>query len=120
MDHPSRARRASPSGTCISIPDLATFAIVPWTEAGSATARLLCGVHRPDGEPFLGDPRAVLIRQLERARALGYTYVGRAGDRVLPAAAGWRAASARPKGTAAATSIPPVGMRRRCSAMSSG
>ncbi|HEY7909655.1 MAG TPA: glutamine synthetase family protein [Thermomicrobiales bacterium] len=57
------------------IPDLATFALVPWTEAGSDTARLLCGVHRPDGEPFLGDPRAVLIRQLERARALGFTYV---------------------------------------------
>ncbi len=56
------------------IPDLATFAIVPWTDAGGMTARLLCGVHRPDGEPFLGDPRAVLTRQLERARALGYTY----------------------------------------------
>ena len=56
------------------IPDLATFAIVPWTEEGGATARLLCGVHRPDGEPFPGDPRAVLTRQLDRARALGYTY----------------------------------------------
>lgn len=59
------------------IPDLATFATVPWTtpyEADGVTARLLCGVHRPDGEPFLGDPRAVLTRQLERARDLGYTY----------------------------------------------
>lgn len=56
------------------IPDLATFAIVPWTSEGGVTARLLCGVHRPDGEPFPGDPRAVLRRQLDRARALGYTY----------------------------------------------
>src|SRR3954467_6149152 len=56
------------------IPDLATFALVPWTEAGSDTARFLCGVHRTDGEPFLGDPRAVLQRQLERARSLGYAY----------------------------------------------
>ncbi len=78
------------------IPDLATFAIVPWTEAGAggATARLLCGVHRPDGEPFLGDPRAVLTRQLERARSFGYTYavapevefflLRRDGDRIRP------------------------------------
>lgn len=76
------------------IPDLATFAIVPWTEAGGVTARLLCGVHRPDGEPFLGDPRAVLTRQLERARALGYTYavapevefflLRRDGERIRP------------------------------------
>ncbi len=57
------------------VPDLATFAIVPWTGAGGTTARLLCGVHRPDGEPFLGDPRAVLVRQLARARSLGYDYV---------------------------------------------
>jgi glutamine synthetase len=56
-------------------PDLATFAIVPWTEPGGVTARLLCGVYRPDGEPFLGDPRAVLTYQLERARSLGYTYI---------------------------------------------
>ncbi|MCA1726016.1 MAG: glutamine synthetase beta-grasp domain-containing protein, partial [Thermomicrobia bacterium] len=46
------------------IPDLATFAIVPWTAEGGVTARLLCGIHRPDGEPFPGDPRAVLTRQL--------------------------------------------------------
>ncbi|MHB8646401.1 MAG: glutamine synthetase family protein [Thermomicrobiales bacterium] len=75
-------------------PDLATFAIVPWTEAGGVTARLLCGVHRPDGEPFPGDPRAILTRQLERARSLGYTYavapevefflLRRDGDRIRP------------------------------------
>lgn len=57
------------------VPDLTTFAIVPWTEEIGATARLLCGVHRTDGEPFLGDPRAVLQRQLDRARSLGYIYV---------------------------------------------
>ena len=56
------------------VPDLATFAIVPWTRDDAVTARLLCGVHRTDGEPFLGDPRAVLQRQLERARALGFAY----------------------------------------------
>jgi glutamine synthetase len=57
------------------VPDLATFAVVPWTRDDGATARLRCGVYRPDGEPFLGDPRAVLRRQLERARSLGFEYV---------------------------------------------
>ena len=56
------------------VPDLSTYALVPWTDPDAATARLLCGVHRPDGEPFLGDPRAVLIRQLARAATLGYAY----------------------------------------------
>ncbi|MDQ2783649.1 MAG: glutamine synthetase family protein [Chloroflexota bacterium] len=76
------------------IPDLTTFAIVPWTDEGGVTARLLCGIHRPDGAPFLGDPRAVLTRQLDRARALGYTYavapeveyflLRRDGERIRP------------------------------------
>ncbi len=56
------------------VPDLSTFAVVPWTRASGTTARFLCAVHRPDGEPFLGDPRAVLSRQVARARALGYDY----------------------------------------------
>lgn len=76
------------------VPDLPTFAVIPWTRASGTTARFLCGVHRPDGEPFLGDPRAVLSRQVARARALGYEYyiapevefflLRRAGDAVLP------------------------------------
>ncbi len=55
-------------------PDLSTFAVVPWTRTTGTTARILCGVHRPDGAPFLGDPRAVLKRQIDRAYALGYEY----------------------------------------------
>ena len=31
-------------------------------------------MFRPNGEPFPGDPRGVLRRQLERAEALGYRY----------------------------------------------
>src|SRR5690606_34963629 len=34
---------------------------------------VICWVHRPDGELFPRDPRPVLLRQLERAAALGYT-----------------------------------------------
>jgi glutamine synthetase len=57
-------------------PDLDTFGIIPW-ERGSAnaTAKVICDVYTPDGEPFAGDPRAVLRRQLERAQEMGFRYL---------------------------------------------
>src|SRR5512135_2818963 len=42
-------------------PDVSSFAIVPWLKGEEATARLICNVFTPDAQPFLGDPRAVLI-----------------------------------------------------------
>lgn len=62
-------------------PDLSTFAIYPpfsprtdsgGQEARGRVARLICDVTLPDGTAFEGDPRQVLIRQVERARALGF------------------------------------------------
>lgn len=55
-------------------PDLSTFAIVPWERGEFTTARVICWVYSPNGEPFPGDPRGVLMRQLERLAELGYTY----------------------------------------------
>lgn len=55
-------------------PDLSTFAIVPWLNGEEATARLICNVFSPDGQPFLGDPRAVLIHAIEAATQLGFIY----------------------------------------------
>ncbi|MHB8960956.1 MAG: type I glutamate--ammonia ligase [Candidatus Limnocylindrales bacterium] len=55
-------------------PDMATFNEIPW-QPGSGprgTARVICDVYTPRGEPFAGDPRYVLRRQVERARAMGY------------------------------------------------
>jgi len=67
-------------------PDLDTFGIIPWERGDTPTAKVICDVYTPDGEPFAGDPRGVLRRQLERAKELGYTYMtARAG--VLHAAA---------------------------------
>ena len=52
-------------------PDLETFGIIPWERGGdAATAKVICDVYTPDGEPFAGDPRGVLRRQLDRAREL--------------------------------------------------
>ncbi len=53
-------------------PDLNTFAVLPWTLDGEdVTARLICDVHTADGTPYMNDPRNVLRRQLEEAKALG-------------------------------------------------
>jgi glutamine synthetase len=56
------------------VPDLSTFAVVPWQTEGGVTARVICWVVRPSGEPFAGDPRTVLATALTEARALGYSY----------------------------------------------
>lgn len=56
------------------VPDLNTFTVLPWTTGDDTSARLICNVHTPDGEPFIGDPRAALIRMLKQADAMGYRY----------------------------------------------
>jgi glutamine synthetase len=56
------------------MPDMSTFSELPW-QPGSGprgTARVICDVMTPRGEPFVGDPRWVLRRQVDRARKLGY------------------------------------------------
>ena len=55
-------------------PDLDTFAILPWMPSTRKTARLICNVYNPDGTPFVGDPRYVLRRALDKAEKLGYTF----------------------------------------------
>jgi glutamine synthetase len=54
-------------------PDPSTFAVLPWREEHPA-ARMFCDIYTPDGEPFSGDPRTVLKRNLERASEMGYTF----------------------------------------------
>jgi glutamine synthetase len=62
----------------VALPDPATFQILPWRpREHRAVARMFCDILRPGGEPFEGDPRYVLKRNLKRAADLGYTfYVG--------------------------------------------
>jgi glutamine synthetase len=56
------------------MPDMTTFAEIPWQKGSGprGTARVICDVFTPNGEPFVGDPRGVLRRQVERAKKLGY------------------------------------------------
>jgi len=55
-------------------PDLSTFAVIPWESEGLVTARVICDVYTPQGEPFAGDPRRVLKRVLAEAEEMGYVY----------------------------------------------
>ena len=41
-----------------------TYAVLPWTPKEMRRARVLCDIYRPNGEPFEGDSRGVLKRQL--------------------------------------------------------
>jgi glutamine synthetase len=50
------------------LPDMSTFQIFPWGDPENRVARLICDITTPDGEPFDGDPRGVLRRQLKRAK----------------------------------------------------
>lgn len=52
--------------------DLNTFRVLPWGQY--PTASIICDVFLPSGEPFLGDPRQILRRQVSAAEKLGYTY----------------------------------------------
>lgn len=60
----------------IAVPDPNTFALLPWSK-DVKVARMFCDIQTPDGNPFDGDPRYVLKRNLQRAAEMGYTmYVG--------------------------------------------
>lgn len=56
------------------VPDPASFVVLPWDAPEERTARLICTVHTPNGEPFIGDPRTVLINALKQAQQQGFTY----------------------------------------------
>ncbi len=56
------------------VPDISTFAVVPWRTDDLRTARVISDVYTPDGQPFEGDPRYVLKRALAEADKLGYIY----------------------------------------------
>jgi glutamine synthetase len=56
------------------VPDLSTLAIIPWRGEVHRTARVICDVFTPDGEPFIGSPRHALARVVQEAEALGFSY----------------------------------------------
>jgi glutamine synthetase len=59
----------------VALPDPDTFQILPWQpREHRAIARMFCDILRPGGEPFDGDPRYILKRNLKKAADMGYTF----------------------------------------------
>ena len=59
----------------VALPDPDTWQLLPWRpREHHAEARMFCDVLLPGGQPFEGDPRFVLKRNLKKAADLGYTY----------------------------------------------
>ncbi len=59
----------------VAMPDPNTFQVLPWVpKEHAAVARMFCDILKPGGQPFDGDPRFVLRKNLARAAKLGYTY----------------------------------------------
>jgi len=56
------------------LPDVGTFRIIPWERGANTTARVICRVFTPNGEPFPGDPREILMRVLREAEEMGFDY----------------------------------------------
>jgi glutamine synthetase len=59
-------------------PDYNTFLVLPSIiedPGRGRVARLICDIAYPNNEPFPGDPRQVLKRQVERLQALGFDNV---------------------------------------------
>jgi glutamine synthetase len=58
----------------LAMPDASTFEIVPWRGDDAPAARMFSDICTLSGEPFDGDPRYVLKRNLDRAREKGFTF----------------------------------------------
>ncbi|MFN3782015.1 MAG: glutamine synthetase family protein, partial [Candidatus Kapaibacteriota bacterium] len=56
-------------------PDISTYAIIPWLSNGEErTARFICDIYKPDGNPFEADPRYILKKTLKELENFGFQY----------------------------------------------
>ena len=53
-------------------PDLDTWIVFPWGDENGAVAGLICDIYTAEGEPFAGDPRGNLKRNMKRMQEMGY------------------------------------------------
>lgn len=54
--------------------DPTTYAVLPWSPEENKRARFFCSIYQPDGKPFMGDPRNVLKKVLEKVEEKGWVF----------------------------------------------
>ena len=91
----------------VAMPDWDTFTVLPWASGSERTAFVFCDVLDRNYEPFEGDPRWVLRRQLERAKEHGPRLLRRPRARVL-LLQGLRQRPSSPTTAATSTCCPPT------------
>ncbi len=57
-----------------AFPDPGTFELLPWRPRENAVARMFADIVDVNGNPFIGDPRQCLKRNLKKASDLGFTF----------------------------------------------
>ena len=67
----------------LAFPDPNTFEILPWRGDAAPVARMFCDIKHLSEDPFEGDPRNVLRRNLDARTRQGLHVLRRAGDGVL-------------------------------------
>lgn len=62
----------------IAMPDASTFQLLPWRPKEHAVARMICDIMVPGEGPYVGDPRYVLKKAVQRAQDMGFDhfYIG--------------------------------------------
>ena len=58
----------------VLVPDVSSYVLLPWTDKEDKTARLICSICTQHGDPFIGDPRSLLIKALDAAKALNLRF----------------------------------------------
>lgn len=54
--------------------DTDTYAVLPWSPEEMRRARVFCDIYTSDGSPFLGDPRGILKKLVEKINSRGWIF----------------------------------------------
>ncbi len=56
------------------VPDVSTYAVLPWSQEERKRARIFCDVYTPSGDLFQGSPRGVLKTYLEKLESRNWRF----------------------------------------------